>query len=384
MISKIKIGNFKSLKDLTLDCGKLNIITGLNSMGKSSIIQAFLLLRQSFDRGFLKKEGLSLRGDLVDIGVAREALYQYAAKEEIQFDLNFEGHADAHSWIFGYQLNEEGKQYNYNESDFIPFAEDSRNAYDSNDVDLASLSLFNAHFKYLDADRWVKNQYERSDFHVVQNRGVGRNGEYTAHYLASFGEENIEESLMYPGTENKNLLAQVSAWMGDISPGTIVKAEKIQGVNSVKLSYEFETTTGRTNEVSPLNVGFGMTYVLPVIVLLLSARPGDIILIENPESHIHPKGQSSIGRLLTKVANLGVQLFIETHSDHILNGTRVGIKDGISSELVKIFFIERGEFNTELYSQAILPEIDNEGGIKNWPKDFFDQSIKDLNYLFGI
>lgn len=59
------------------------------------------------------------------------------------------------------------------------------------------------------------------------------------------------------------------------------------------------------------------------------ARPGDMVLIENPESHLHPKGQSAIGRLLAATAANGVQIFCESHSDHIINGVRVAVKEGI-------------------------------------------------------
>lgn len=373
MITKIAIQNFKSLADIDINCSNLNVFTGLNGMGKSSIIQALLTLRQSHDKGTLQKEGLSLKGELTDIGVAKDALYQYASKDEIEIALSFteDSSISTESWAFAYEANEESDEFKYSESEIIPYPKDIKLP-----TDLSKYSLFrNDKFKYLNAERWVKNVYEMGTQHI-RNRSLGIHGEYTPHYLVQYGQdkdETVDESLLYEGTKINTLDYQISAWMNEISPGTRVKAVKIQGINSVKLSYEFHNEKVSTQEISPLNVGFGITYVLPVIVALLSAKPGDIIIIENPESHIHPKGQSTIGKLLAKVAKIGVQLFIETHSDHIINGIRVAIKQGIPANLVNLIFFVRGENLNEIYSTYNNPRIDQDGRIDFWPKDFFDE-----------
>lgn len=381
MIKTININNFKSLKQASIECGNLNVFTGLNSMGKSSIIQALLSIRQSYDKGFLANRGLVLTGDLVDLGIASEVLYQFAQVEEIQMGLDFQT-GEALSWIFAYEINHDGKQVSYKDSDYIPFAEQQPAGNDVAVSDLEKISFFNSKLKYLHAERKVGNTYGRSDFQVKQQRNLGKHGEYTTHYLTEFGSsEKVDARLLYSGSTADNLLFQVSAWMGEISPGTNVKAEKIPGVNAVRLGYEFETNIGRTKEFSPLNVGYGMTYALPVIVALLSAKPGDILLIENPESHVHPKGQSALGKLITLAASTGVQLFIETHSDHILNGIRVAVKNGSPAELVKLFFVSHSKFNDELYSTISLPLIDQQGRIDYWPPNFFDEWDNNLIQL---
>jgi predicted ATPase len=382
MITKIAIKNFKSLSDIDIDCSNLNVFTGLNGMGKSSIIQALLTLRQSYDKGSLQKEGLSLKGELTDIGLGKDVLYQFASTDEIEMALSFLENGDIYkeSWTFTYEANEESDENKYSESDIIPYPDDIHLP-----SDLLRYSLFKVDkFKYLNAERWVKNIYEMGT-QQIRNRSLGIHGEYTPHYLVQYGQDNkensVDSSLLYKGTEVNTLDYQVSAWMNEISPGTKVKTVKIQGVNSVKLSYEFHNDRISTQEISPLNVGFGITYVLPIIVVLLSARPGDIIIIENPESHIHPKGQSIIGKLLAKVANLGVQLFVETHSDHIINGIRVAVKQGVPADLINLVFFIRGENHDEIYSTYNNPKIDQDGRIDFWPKDFFDEWNNNLMEL---
>lgn len=94
MIQRIHIKNFKSLRENTVDCKHLNLLTGLNSMGKSSLIQVLLLLRQSYQKELLSKKEkyLALQGDYVDIGNFADAIYQDFAKGEdfIKFQLDFD------------------------------------------------------------------------------------------------------------------------------------------------------------------------------------------------------------------------------------------------------------------------------------------------------
>ena len=369
MITKIAIQNFKSLADIEINCSNLNVFTGLNGMGKSSILQSLLVLRQSYDKGsLLSTEGLSLKGALADIGVGKDALYQFASKDEINIAIEFDD-KETKVWTFAYEANDENDEYRYSESDIMPYAVDTLPP-----EGLSEYSLFQSDkFRYLNAERWVKNIYDTGDTQVVKNRSLGKFGEFTPNYLVYYGSDLIDEALLYEETQINTLNYQVSAWMNEISPGTKVKTEKIPGINSIKLSYEFHSNGINTRDISPLNVGFGMTYVLPVIVALLSAKPGDVLIIENPESHIHPKGQSVIGKLMAKVAQLGVQLFIETHSDHIINGIRVAVKKGIPANSVNLIFFTRGENHDEIYSTYNNPQIDNDGRIDFWPKNFFDE-----------
>lgn len=401
MIEKIRIQNFKSLENVTLECANLNVLTGLNGMGKSSIIQALLLLRQSYERGFLQSEGVSLNGELVNIGTGKEALYQFAKVEEIMFtiDFNEEGNLVEKKWNLAYEsynpVSEE--EYRNHSSDFLNFSEkedikleDTKSLENISTIKLEELSFFGRNtFNYLNSDRWVRNEYEISDFNVVRKKSLGKYGEYTTHYLLQYGEDTIYSEFLYPGVESNQLLIQVSAWLSEISPNTRVVVERIKGANSVKLRYVFNDTNNVTDQIAPLNVGFGITYVLPVLVALLNAKKGDIIIIENPESHIHPNGQSVIGKLIAKVAEMGVQIFIETHSDHIVNGILVslhnnfkGTEHGISLNNLKINFV-RNEENS--LATEILPiNVLENGRIKSAPKDFFDQYSKDMKIIIGF
>ena len=77
------------------------------------------------------------------------------------------------------------------------------------------------------------------------------------------------------------------------------------------------------DRMRPTNMGFGVSYALPVITAGLLAPAGSLLVVENPEAHLHPAGQSRVGRFLAHLAASGVQVVAETHSDHVLNGVRL-------------------------------------------------------------
>ncbi len=112
--------------------------------------------------------------------------------------------------------------------------------------------------------------------------------------------------------------------MGEISTGVKFNTTDIPNTDNVLLDMQFEQPNlGFTGRFRPTNVGFGISYALPVVTALLAAQPGELIIIENPESHIHPRGQAGLGKLIAKTAMNDVQLIVETHSDHIVNGIRI-------------------------------------------------------------
>jgi len=129
-------------------------------------------------------------------------------------------------------------------------------------------------------------------------------------------------------------------------------------------------------------VGFGYSYILPIIVSGLIAEKGDILIIENPEAHLHPKAQARITEFFAKVASAGVQVFIESHSEHILNGVRISaLKDNIaiSNDEVSILYFRDSE--QHLFVKLNLKA---NGKIDNWADGFFDQQENDLGEIFRL
>ena len=130
---------------------------------------------------------------------------------------------------------------------------------------------------------------------------------------------------------------QVEARMAQFFPDCLLAIDQIPRTNAVTLGIRISKNTDFHR---PVHTGFGITQVLPIVVAALSAQKGDLVLIENPEVHLHPAGQATMGKFLSEVASAGVQVVLETHSDHVLNGIRRSVKDRIlsSSDVALHFF----------------------------------------------
>ena len=110
------------------------------------------------------------------------------------------------------------------------------------------------------------------------------------------------------------------------------------------------------------------------------SSPGTLCLIENPEAHLHPRGQTRLAELAARAAAAGVQVFIETHSDHFLDGVRLAVRDGlISPDQTAVHYFERRDGRTVVTS----PEIDADGFLPHWPEGFFDQRDDNLARLLA-
>lgn len=388
-LDAVSVQNFKLLKNVTLNLTNLNLLTGVNSSGKSTFIQAILLLMQNKETlrtiemikmierntdadineekiekvlAHFSKRIISFNGTLMKLGSASEVLNQDAYGEKIRIAINS-------GEIKGVVSIEPTNQ----------------------NVEIEFESLGERYFgivsslddvQYLHTDRiQPQNIYDISAARV--NEGLlGIHGEYTVHYL----DENRRKSLTIPELRHPNsttdqLLENVSCWLSEISQGIVVNVKKYEEIQKVSLNYQYTYGSTTSNEYAPMNVGFGLTYVLPIIVSLLKAKPDEIIIIENPESHLHPKGQVKIAHLCALAAQYGVQLIIESHSDHFLNGLRVATKQGrIAPENLKFFYFTKGSISLNAQVAELL--VDENGRINDdWPEGFFDEYGKQMDEL---
>jgi predicted ATPase len=391
MISSIEIKNFKSIKSKVFPLRNLNVLLGLNGQGKSSFIQSLLLLRQSNTEPGRSKGWLNLKGKYVDIGNSKDAFYQYAKKEDLIFNLSI-GANTTIPFHYAYEMAD----------DVLPPKLDL-NLNGETKIDFESLfqdakkytGLFSNQFQYLNAYRiQPESTYPKSNNKVVQNRNIGTNGQYAAHFIETYHDEEVAfENLLHPKSfledkllkktlVNKTLINQINLWLGEISPGINVRTTSVNQ-DEVLLEYVFDQPTyGSTNKFKPINVGFGITYALPVVTALLSAKTGALLIIENPESHIHPRGQAELGKLIALVAQNDVQIIIETHSDHIVNGIRVGIKEEkLSKDKVRLFYFKKIVEEQEQYSAITDIVLDKNGTLSEYPENLLDEWTNQLAKL---
>lgn len=372
MIQSIEIKNFKSIKSKYFPLRNLNVVLGLNGQGKSSFIQSLLLLRQSekLNEGILRLNG----GDngLVNIGTARDTLYQYSENDEnLSFAIQFKG-TEPYLTEFNYEADSDIFKQKNIVSDYF--------ATNKNE------SLFTNKFQYLNAQRVEPKKTNIGSYStVMEANDLGKYGQYTAHYIELRGtEEVVFSNILHRDTEKysfqgkeylkRTLVDQINYWLGEISPGVNVKATRVTP-ELFFLEYEFkQLNRTNTNPFKPENVGFGISYALHVVTALLKAKQNDLVIIENPESHIHPKGQAELGKLITLVAQNDVQIIIETHSDHIINGIRVGVKENPEmKDRAILFHFEKIITNNEQYSKITNIEIDSKGELSEYPENLLEE-----------
>lgn len=444
MLTQIKLTNFKCFKqETTFPLKNFNLFTGVNGSGKSTLLQSLLLMRQSieYDRYTTR---LILNGSYVSLGNFDEVRNrEISVSEPIFFEFEFRN-PEVFEAKIRYQLisdtdgmslhipeiflsqrglsedivsPKKNKEYDLHYKDeelyqlhcasarsdphlfrlikltphlfelkedqieSIPFIQDGKNdiSYDyvseigfdyfsfDGEKDQDNLKFEKIHF--ILADRIGPQEFYQKAV-LPQFAHVGTKGELTVNVLDKMREALVNEQLCL-GEDARNLITQTEGWLGKI-------------LNPLKL----EIPPSRTNilelflgGVRPANVGFGYSSVLPIIVSGLIAKPGEKLIIENPEIHLHPKAQSALMQFLVAVANTGVQIFVESHSDHILNATRIAVlKEQLTPQEVSILFFLQGN-TQERVNQ--LP-IQGDGRIETWPTGFFDQMDNDLNVLLDI
>lgn len=378
MISSLYIKNFKAISEHVLTFKPLTLISGLNSTGKSSVLQSILTLRQSYQQKLLPGEGLALNGDLVSIGRGKDARFEDAKEDLIEIKLTSKLGVNC-SWKFKCDIQDDSDVLS-----IISQEPDSLDVYESS-------SIFNDNFHYLQAERiGSRSSFEMSNFQVAQLKSLGTQGEYTGHFLfinerskicnIKLSHSNVKQYEDNLGviSPSLDLIDQVEAWLGEISPGVRLRLDPKPDLDLMSIRYQY----GDSNQYRSTNVGFGITYSLPIIVAILSSKPGALIIIENPEAHLHPQGQAKMGELVALAASCGIQVIVETHSDHVLNGIRLAVHGGRTNpDDVQLYYFQRINKLGESIINPISLKMNRRGRIDQWPDGFFDQWDKSLETL---
>lgn len=148
-----------------------------------------------------------------------------------------------------------------------------------------------------------------------------------------------------------------------------------------KFGHQLQVRSGSQREFHDLtNVGVGVSQVLPIIVMALLASKPCLLIFEQPELHLHPKTQARLGDFFLSLGLAGKQCLLETHSEYLIDRFRLRIAETAGSamrELIKIYFVEQESGA----SKCVDVEITEFGAIPIWPKDFFDQSKREIESL---
>ncbi|KAA1161577.1 AAA family ATPase [Pseudoalteromonas fuliginea] len=372
MISKVKLRNFKCYADHEFSFSNLTVFCGNNSVGKSTAIQSMLLAIQ----GDFSETDIPINGEFVSIGTYSDIHKRNADEDSVYFEIGNENG----SYTWGHDLDDLDDPH-YVEKDYSK----RKAAMDEQPLPLMKVKgdgcdsikkCLKNNFQYLSAERLGPKSYYPYSHKRRALNWLGTQGEYCAQVLSDIGSlgDLIENDPRRH--ENARVLSvsnNIHEWMGDISPGVFVSSTSIKQADIATTLFEFNSEGYR-----PFNVGFGLSYALPIIMALLMTKPGGLVIIENPEAHLHPKGQSYLGRLIALAAQSGVQVIVETHSDHVINGIRLmprlGLVDCSKITIYQVFSSTEGSEVQDIF-------VDDKGQLSEWPEEFFDQHLIDMDIM---
>lgn len=378
MITELRLKNFKCLKDDSFPLSKINVFAGRNGIGKSSLLQSMLLIAQSLDdNGLLKR--VKINGTFLQLGTYRDIISKDGNDSNVIIRLTSD---DSPEGDFVELIIAEDQEPSYatiadlrtpqiDSSLDVPSAnkgnsEDSLSFGAHASVDVTSalpplMQLQNVYF--VSADRRGPVNTQKLDASILLSN-VGIHGENVLNVLYRGGEslqKNVQDALTY-------IMKQSSLKVKEVN-------------NDIQL---FLDSVNNSNGFKPVNVGFGYSYLLTILLTMLLAVPKSKVFIENPEAHLHPGAQSRLIDFLFKTAKeKNLQLFIETHSENIFNAIRRASLSGFGiepEEVKSYFFYDSGE-NQLRYKEI---KMGKDGSLNDFPTDFFDQTRQELREIMNL
>ena len=384
MLQKIKLTNFKCFDSLELTCAPVTLLCGLNGMGKSSVLQALLVLRQSAISGELDQGHLVLSGELASLGTGQDVLFEGAESDVVAFELHDSAASELCYLAFDYSRGADQLS-----ADLVAVSDSLVSPQVEGAVSQGippmggqwrEIPPLGGRLIYLDAERLGPRKfYDRSEV-FARHGNLGTRGEYAWNYLYARQSETMANTdpRRPELSAGRRVLDVVDHWLQEITPGAHVGLSAVQDADSVIAGFSFDRPGDvASRRYRTTNVGFGLSYTLPVLMALL-APSGSLCLIENPEAHLHPRGQTRLAELAVRASLGGVQVIVETHSDHFMDGVRIAVREGLIEPHETAFhYFERDGGKTVVSS----PEVSADGRLSSWPAGFFDQHEENLSRL---
>ena len=338
LINALSLKNFKCFEEIDIDFGKITLLTGANSSGKSSLIYSILAMLQTENFPLY----LSPNGKYVNLGSYEEMVMD--RKKDIEIYANFYDFLQNVQVNTIWENNETGlpklKQIGIKKENSVP---------DFKEID--------EKFNYIGSYRLPP---ERTYYRKAQSSKIGISGEGYIDQIIDWEESNPDKF--------KELVSKLS----DLQLLTEIKSSKLKGGR-----FEIGVKTHKHSKVASLtDVGFGISQFLPVIVADLQLPNHSCLTVSQPEIHLHPKIQATLGNyLVNQINSTDKQYLVETHSEYLLNRLRLLIAKGeLKPEDIKIYYLENdGE---KSISHPIT--FTKHGEILGAPDGFFDTYMMDV------
>lgn len=416
LIKSLSLKEFKCFEQVDIDFGKITLLTGANSSGKSSLINALLGIMQSkyFPQYF------ALNGELVNMGGFDDVLRKKAKKGIFEIGIKIETYIDRiffTKWsqdvlselpnliefknedkhLFIHRDKTVDEELYIPEEEYIKLKKKIETNYQYRLTPIEMLSIAESNYRLLkkiDSKKRIvfKTKYEEAlysldDFFFE----LHHNTPYIFNYVSSFRLPPERTYYRKPnankiGVNGEGYIDQIIEWEESNHDKF---QELFEAVTTLGLFHSIESNKmkgGRfelnvkVNENSTLasltDVGFGISQFLPIIVADLQLNSHSCLAVSQPEIHLHPKIQATLGDYFAKQVNeTKKQYIVETHSEYLINRLRLLIVKGeLQPEDVKLYYMENDGDKTTTYPI----ELTTDGQIKNAPQGFFDTYEMDV------
>lgn len=370
MLKTLEITNFKCFLSYDLELEALTLLTGFNGAGKSSSLQPLLLMAQAL-REAPRASILSLNGALTHLGSAGDVVAENVSGEMV-LGFSDEGTGKA-GWSFIHDRSLERGELRLVSSRFS-FGEEGMGLW-APEGEPHNLLRAIRNVIFIGATRGAHGEAQPvPDSASTAPGDVGAEGQWAGYWYALMADDPVSANRRHPTESRETVRGQIDAWMSELFPKARVNAERLGGLMLTKTGFALD---GGNELRRPANVGYGLSYAFPIIVALVCAEPGQILIIDSPEAHLHPRAQSAMGGVLAHFAARGVQIIVESHSDHLVNGIRLAVRQNVlAAKHVAIHFFGGEENDQGRRSTKI--EVRPDGTLDEWPGGFFDQAMTDL------
>lgn len=345
-ITGISVRGYKSLyEECSVEIRPLTIIAGANSSGKSSIMQPLLLLKQTLEATYdpaLPKAAEEVYKRILEFREQDSNVSEQIRKIKIQWGVR------ENRWFLELALGRCKEK----------LAEPSLRS-----INNSPSELFEHHIRKVIHVPGLRGNPERT-YRVV---AVGRD------FQGTFENSVASAVNHWQKTEDKRL-QDLGRFLETLGLTCKVGAQQVDDTQ-VELQVGRLPRRGQVIDmVSIADVGFGVSQVLPVLVALLVAEPGELVYLEQPEIHLHPRAQAALAEVLAEAASRGVRVVLETHSELLLLAVQSLVAEGkLLPDAVKLHWFTRREDGVTEVSSA---ELDEAGSFGDWPADLGDVSVK--------
>ena len=439
MLRKIGLSNFKGWRELDIDLAPITLLFGVNSSGKTALLQALLLLKQTAS-SFDPKQHINFGGgrrDYVDLGSYQDLVYGHDTSRPIGLSLSWGlstllpilepsmdgGEASYKPRVYGVRSIDYAVSWRLDKDIFIEkldhfihsadedyhvkvkhskgseyllevFSPIAVEGMSENPVTVGPPErcyiLPNKILFKLSMDHLFLNRFFNREFENLMNNFLylGPLRQYPKRYYQWTGERKSQviepdgadamAALISAARDNESLQEDVAKWLKQLE---LVDDFSVKSTDARERFYEVTVKIGDA-ESALMDAGFGVSQVLPVIAMLLSAPTGSIVLLEQPELHLHPNAQSALADLMLHAAEeRGLQLIVESHSEHLLRRLQRRIAEAEQTfarpENIKMYFCAPGARG----STICQVEVDKYGQIANWPPNFMGDISGDLHEM---